>query len=284
MLTVNCFSPTFGRMPSSVAHQIPTHIQYVWEQMYFDGITIFTDGLVNDSALVKRVQSPIKIGWLREPRCLYPNVYEESINHIDDFSFILTYDKGLIEAYPRYYRYLPYGGTWIDKKDWRIFPKTKNVSMLFGEKRATNGHRLRHEIFEKLGYRYGIDYYGKYGTPTNYGQDTKMMVLKDYRFSIVIETCMENGLFTEILLDALAVGTIPIFWGAPDIGDYLDDDGILRFSTVDGLETILRFLEGKYESVYDELLSRAEFNLYTMKVFAITEDYLYGQYLKYLSA
>jgi len=282
MITINCFSPTFSRMPCSVAFQKSKYVQYVWERMDWSGITFFTDGLINDDRLVGMVNSPIKIGWLREPNCLYPEVYEASLNHVDNFAFVMTYDNDLIGSYSGKYRYVPYGGVWIDRKEWGIKPKTKNLSMLFGEKMATNGHRLRHEIYEHIGYRYGIEYYGKYGTPTNYSAETKLMVHQDYRFSIVTETCREDGLFTEILLDCFAAGTIPIFWGAPDIDKYFDGRGIYSFQDVGDLEHLLKTIAFDGEDIYNERLPYIENNLKMVDEYAVTEDWLFNAYIKHL--
>jgi hypothetical protein len=50
--------------------------------------------------------------------------------------------------------------------------------MLVGSKSTTEGHKIRHEIagmIEDEGYE--VDFYGIYGTPVSYGQETKLEVL-----------------------------------------------------------------------------------------------------------
>lgn len=51
--------------------------------------------------------------------------------------------------------------------------------------------------------------------------------LAPYRFSVVIENSREKGYFSEKLIDALMCRTVPIYWGAPDIGDYFDTEGMI---------------------------------------------------------
>jgi hypothetical protein len=75
-------------------------------------------------------------------------------------------------------------------------------------------------------------------TPIGYGQETKHAVLDNYCFSIA-ETCREDNLFTEWIVDCFALGTIPIFWGAPNIDRFFNAKGILQFDTVDRLYKIL---------------------------------------------
>ena len=49
-------------------------------------------------------------------------------------------------------------------------------------------------------------------------------------FSIAIENASYETYFTEKLLDCFATGTIPVYYGAPDIGDYFNKDGIIDLS------------------------------------------------------
>lgn len=271
-MLVNLFDDTFRHDTCSVAWKTPEHIEYVRDKMEFDGVTLFTDGYVNKLELIEQVETDIKIGWLREPKCLHPENYEgESIL---DF-IVLTYDSELIREGCTF---CPYGGIWIEQKDWQIRPKNRFLSMLYGSKTATEGHQLRHEIGENLS-PHLIQYFGYQGIPTDYSVQTKMRVLDDYLFSIVIETCREDNLFTEILLDCFVLGTGPIFWGAPNIGDFFNTDGILSFETIDELEGIVRTLN---RPLYDSMLEAIEENFYLAQEYAITEDWIYLNVLKEL--
>lgn len=279
MITVNLFDYNFGQSDTaySVAYQTPERVRYVRGLMEFHGITLFTDEYINNP-IVDQVQSKHKVGWLHEPRCLHPSTYKYSMQNMSKFDFIMTYDDMLLSEYHHKYRYSPYGGVWIDRKEWGIHPKHANISMLFGGKNTTDGHKLRHAIYDRLQeYPPQVHYYGLHGIPTDYSQQTKLKVLKDYRFSIVIETCRENGLFTEILLDCFAVGTIPIFWGAPDIDYFFNDDGIISFTSVDQLEAILPCLS---EGLYQEMLPHARENLELVEQYVAMEDWHYKHYYK----
>ena len=269
MLTINLFDANFKQSACSVAHQTPEHMWYTRDRIRWDGTTLFTDGHLFDDT-VDRVDSPMKIGWLREPRCLWPQHYEQAPTVVDKFDFILTYCEHLLKL-PGF-RFVPYGGIWIDRQHWGVRNKTRLVSMLYGSKLSTDGHKIRHAIADAAGDDFGIDYYGHRGQPTTYGPETKLLVLGDYMFSIVGETCRENNLFTEILLDCFAVGTIPIFWGAPNIGFYFNIDGMLVFETVSELLLILDRLSA---NLYRAMSAAAEENLVLAKRYAITEDWMY---------
>jgi hypothetical protein len=49
----------------------------------------------------------------------------------------------------------------------------------------------------------------------------KLDVLKKYRFAFAYENSRESGYITEKLWDCFAVGVVPIYWGAPNIEDYV---------------------------------------------------------------
>ena len=78
-----------------------------------------------------------------------------------------------------------------------------------------------------------------YGTGCNRGIQYKSEGLNDYCFSIAMENFDSDGLFTEKVLDCFLTGTIPIFYGAKNIGDYFNKDGFFQFETLGELQTIL---------------------------------------------
>ena len=81
---------------------------------------------------------------------------------------------------------------------------------------------------------------------------SKLDALKNHAFSVAIEnnTDVNDYYFTEKLTDCLITGTVPIYHGCPNIGEFFDMDGILTFSTQDELDNILKSLsEEKYNSM-----------------------------------
>lgn len=272
----NLFDSNFAHDNFSTAYQQSQHIQWVRDLPIFDGVTIFTDEWINNP-IVDRVQSRVKIGWLHEPYCLHSETYHNALKNLSKFDLMLSYWDGILD-YGDNTRLVVYAGTWVNKKDWGNKPKTKLCSMLIGNKMATEGHRIRHEIAEMItseGYK--VDFFGARGTPLGYGQATKYAVLQDYHFSLAIETCRENNLFSEWIVDCFALGTIPIFWGAPNIYDFFDTQGILQFDTVSRCEKILAGLSPK---LYKDRLPSVHNNLGLVEPYSITEDWLYWNVLR----
>lgn len=272
-LTINLFDYNFSQSVCSTEYQVPQHIRYTRGLMEWNGITIFTDAFIHNP-IVSQVKSPVKIGWLREPRCLHPPEYEaaERPDIQSQFDLVLTYDINLLKN-PKF-SFCPYAGTWIPKSHWGGTDKTRKISMLYGEKNTTAGHKLRHAIGEALNAS-GIHFYGAKGKPTTYSWQTKYEVLSEYRFSIVTETCCEYNLFSEILLDCFINKTIPIFWGCPNIGRYFDETGIIEFSTVAELKDIVSEIMRFGNKLYQKMTWPIEANYREAAKYAVTEDWMY---------
>lgn len=279
-MIINLFDANFAHDVCSIAGKVPQNIQYVRGLKEWDGITVFTDSYLRDKELIQSVSSPIKIGWQHEPQCLWPDNYR--IVDFDDppcLDFIMTYYEPLLSHSwegNHKYTFSPYGGVWIKQEHWGMRPKTKLISMLYGEKVSTAGHRIRHQIGDLYADLYPIDFYGSVrGQPVGYGPATKLQVLGDYKYTIVTETCRQDNLFTEILLDCFAVGTIPIFWGCPNIYKYFNWAGILGFDSFEQLDYLLDLVVKYGDDYYEACRESIEENLELVREYEITEDWQY---------
>ena len=274
MNRVNLFDYNFRDCPCSVFGKTPRKIEYVREQMNWDGMTIFTDEYINNP-IVDNVRSKYKIGWLHEPYCLHPTTYHRAVTNADKFDLILTYYKPFLSL-PGF-EFAPCCGIWVPRENWGIKPKTKLLSMLYGAKMATEGHRFRHILGDALEIAGAeVDFFDAKGTPTVYGWETKMMVLEDYRFTIVVEACNEDNNFGEPILDAFSLGTVPIQWGCPNVGEFFDIGGILKFETVDQL---LELIGGLTPELYESMMPSIGRNLELVEHYEITEDWIYDYVL-----
>jgi hypothetical protein len=80
----------------------------------------------------------------------------------------------------------------------------------------------------------------------------KIEGLRDFRFSIVIENSISGRYMTEKLIDAIATGTVPIYWGASYAKEVFGA-GMIAFDTVADLEKIIPTLTNE---LYEEMLPR----------------------------
>lgn len=262
MFEINLFDSNFVDQACSVALQTPCLMRYVRGQMNWLGITVFTDNFMY-SNLVDDVQSKYKIGWLHEGRCLHPENYDNIGLVKHKFDAIMTHDAALLSSGAPFVKTIR-GGSWVALDQWGMYPKTKNVSMILSDKIQLEGHKLRHAIAAA---GMPIDVYG----PQPFLGGNKALAYRDYRFAVVVEACREDTFFSEHLIDALAYGCVPIYWGCPNIGAYLD---VTPFVYIDDLRDLDRWMRGaKYERMYQMLYGYLVANQERARAYAITEDW-----------
>ena len=188
---------------------------------------------------------------------------------------------------------LLYGGTWLNKKSEKhadalgIFDETIltdipikkfNISFLTTSHRGICGYEMRHIIWNT---RHKINipttFYSSTRFPTltpstNTGKSSlrysntlhngflpndNKIALFDSQFSITVESSIESSYFTEKLIDCLLTKTVPIYWGCPNIGEYFDTRGMIRFTTH---EEMLNKINELDETSYAKMLPYIESN------------------------
>lgn len=200
---------------------------------------------------VKDITNPkIKIALLTECRLMDPVRYKFIEDNHNLFDYIVTYDDQLINKFFKKVIITPYGGTWVwPKEKQKIYKKTKICSYICSNKNYTKDQNMRINI---LDYFYknphsNIKLFGRGHNPLpenhEIGEyDGKILVLKDFAFSLVIENHVQDNYFSEKLLDCLLTGTIPIYHGCKKISEYFNMDGIITFKDKDDLIKIIQNL------------------------------------------
>ena len=276
MITVNLFDNNFahslgedGFFTASMGRK-PKLIEWVKDKTNFNGVTVFTDEMMFDP-IVDIVKSKYKIGWCQESPGIKPFVYEKIKEVENKFDYILTFHPDLLKRNSKKYILNLCGSSRIRDNDFKIYPKTKPISIIASDKAFTEGHRLRHEVIKRLE---GVDCWG-----SGYRHFTdKLDPLKDYMFSIAIMNVRIDNFFTEVLTDCLAVGTIPIFWGCPNIGDFFNPDGIIQFENINDLFNIKLSKE-----LYTSKLKAIKENMKIAKTLVSTDDIVAKNIIKLIN-
>ena len=97
--------------------------------------------------------------------------------------------------------------------------KERPLSVFCSAQGWTPEHRLRLAFVEHLKKELGedLDWFGNGVSPV----DEKWQGLAMFEHTLVLENRSDRGIFTEKILDAYLGLSVPIYWGAPDIGSYL---------------------------------------------------------------
>lgn len=247
-------------------------------------ISVFTEKDF-DSSFIELSKSKIKIAWIHECRSIHPWAYSGIIRKEveDKFDYIITYDEELLKRGGKYVLGPPPASSCIKKEDLGIHPKNKFMSFMASEtgrdvvvSYEAKGHFLRHIIADSLKKRnYDADYWGRAYNPFPRGQ--RITTLKDYYFSFAIMNASHKNYFTDILTDCFRAGTVPIFWGCENIGEFFNEKGIIRFETPKQLNNILSSLTVK--DYYDRMEYIQE-NFETVKKYFCTDDNFVNHLIK----
>ncbi|MEQ9260514.1 MAG: hypothetical protein RIG84_15615 [Roseovarius sp.] len=173
---------------------------------------------------------------MAEPAAIHRAYHRKVARIARRFHRVLSYDEALLARLPNGV-FFPYGSTWVP--GWRDLDLTKSAmcSLIASSKRSQEGHQLRHGIAEAAR-REGLDVAVMGQGYRPFGE--KSEGLAPFRYSVVIENVRERNCFTEKLIDALLCRTVPIYWGCPNIGDFMDPSGMILCETEAEIRAALR--------------------------------------------
>lgn len=218
-------------------------------------------------------------GWIAESSSIVPNIIAEVKSSIDyykkKFKYIFTHDKRIISVDPDFFKFTPPNCLpWIQNK--QIYEKSKLCSIIVSNKTQTSGHLYRLNALTRLP-KEEVDHFGRgFANELPWvinGESGKILALKDYYYSFAFENDNYPSIYCEKLTDCFATGTIPIFWGSPDIGDRFDGDGMIIYDENFKLEDLT-------EELYHSKKKHIENNFKLCMDLLSSEDYIYINYIK----
>jgi len=291
----------FGIPSSAELCSIPTKFSYCYnvQEGEYDLV------LLNDLDIEKYIDGEIKfskqvpvVARLLEQRDYFKG---KLMNKVKDnykmFHTILTFDKILLDTlpnakfcnaegitaftvFPNSMNVSPYypkiTGAFRVKDTIKIFPKTKfnRAVCITSAKAFLPGHNVRLNFINNS--KEKVDLYGRGIREI----ESKLDVLHNYAFSLAIEnnTSKDDYYFTEKLIECIVTGTIPIYYGCPNISEFFDLRGIIIFNTQEELNNILDNLN---EEKYNSMLEFAKINFEkAIKYYVLDNDSLYNLHLK----
>lgn len=241
-------------------------------------IKVFMDTEIYPGVKYEKKPGETKVAWVCESRTIFHGTSiprDTWLNNIDkiceNYDVVFTSEKAMLSQHPKLqFAYAGSNLPWIKqrKEDFDV-EKSKICSIVASSKNYAYGHKLRHAIVEQ--FPDIVDVYGTInGGKRLQGVDLwdKSPGLQDYLFTFVIENDSYSTYYTEKLTDAFMTATIPIYWGAPDIGDIFDINGMIILTPDLDLNTLsFDLYESKMESVMNNYKKCIELEM--------ADDYLY---------
>ena len=110
--------------------------------------------------------------------------------------------------------------------------------------------------------------------------DKAMNIYKDYKFVIAFENSSSLGYISEKILLPLSVGSIPIYWGAPDVKDYINPECFINVNDFDSFEDCIEYVKkvDNDDELYQKYIN-AKPILPNSKLYQMSNDEI-GKFLK----
>jgi len=271
-LVDSCFRH-IGQPHSLQGYDAPKHI--TWDRGgYYRDITVYSDHFLPNAHLDNN-DSRIQCAWLIEPNVINTRGYTAVKAHHEHYDYIISHDMQFLSLFPEGKRvFCPASGSSLYGHEWQLYPKSKLVCTVVGTKKSAVGHRLRYEVVQKLGHK--MDIVGRGFKP--FAPDKKAETLAPYMYQVCIHNTPVGDYWSDILLDCIATGTVPIVWGSHYLSKYFDMGGIITFDTVEQLEKILGEIgEDDYRKRGASILHN---HLLAERKYKVVEDYLYETFFK----
>jgi hypothetical protein len=254
----HAYSSTLWKKPSN----------FTWAKNETRDITCFVDEAIIEELINNKNRIKKKIGWIVESSAIIPQTveyikkYHKEISQ--SFDFIITHDNSIVCLAENFY-YLPPSGYWIENP--QCYAKDRLCSMITSNKSQCDGHVHRLQLAKKLQNK--LDLFGRGIKDFNIKEDA----LSDYMFSVTMENASYSGYWSEKILDCFACGTIPIYYGDPDIGDHFNKDGIIILD--DSFDPSMLSSElylSKQDAIIDNFERCLKYN--------VIEDIMWQKYIK----
>lgn len=107
--------------------------------------------------------------------------------------------------------------------------KSAGLSVICSDKALTVGHRRRLDFVGRLAKQVPLDRFGRGFRPL----PDKWEGLAPYRYSVAVENSRHPHYWTEKIADCFLAGTVPIYWGAPNIADYFPREAMIVLDSLD---------------------------------------------------
>lgn len=123
---------------------------------------------------------------------------------------------------------------------------------------------IRNNFYDLLSNYKPIDSPGKFRNNTTWKtskhqswQESKISFQKNYKFSIAFENSSSTGYTSEKIIHAFMAGTIPIYWGNPEIGKEFNTRSFINCHDCNSLEEVVeRVIEiDNNDQLYHKMLS-----------------------------
>lgn len=197
----------------------------------------------------------------------------------DAYRKVFTYDHRIVDGKKYIFSLLPYA---FENTDLVCFPKEKSKLIAFvatnfdEDSEKVSLYPMRREVIKWFleNHPDDIEIYGRgwenlESQLSPMGQrsllkcnrgiiDDKIKALLPIRFTLVLENASHPGYISEKIFDAMKAGSVPIYYGAPNVTDYIPADTFIDYRNFSSLDELYDFVKNMPEDVYQTYLNNIQ--------------------------
>lgn len=126
-------------------------------------------------------------------------------------------------------------------------------------------NNLRKDVFDKLSEYKQVSSFGKLfnNTGIRVNMQQKNSIQSKSKFSLVIESCFNDGFITEKIMHSLRSGSIPIYFGTSKITKYFNSKRFINANDFNNeIDKVIEYVKkvDNDEKIYKEIISQPIFN------------------------
>lgn len=223
--------------------------------------------------VLRRVPMQNRILIIQEPPVVSPKSYNKHFHRY--FSKVLTWNPDLVDD--RKYYDFKYPQPIPGKMYFVPFSQKKMFTQISGNKKGVGDNELYSERRKVIDFfesnNIDFEFYGvgweKEKLSSYKGKtDNKLKTLSQYKYSFTFENCSGlKGYVTEKIFDCFFAGTVPIYWGAEDIENYIPEECYIDYRKFKSIEEVVDYCQKLTEEEYEKYRVAAK-------------NYLNGDYFK----
>lgn len=123
---------------------------------------------------------------------------------------------------------------------------------------SNDNAQYRKNLFHKISIYKNVDAGGKVYNNIGERVESKIDFERWHRFSMACENSMHIGYSTEKIVQSFAAGTVPIYWGDPEVGKIFNEKAFINVMRYENLDEVIDVIEkiDNDENLYFEMLSQ----------------------------
>lgn len=176
---------------------------------------------------------------------------------------------------------------WLNKLIIRFFYGSAVKDVFFARRKAIN----------YLAQKNDFDLYGHGWDKINYKDpdysvikkvwrgavDNKFETLRNYKFTLCFENAVFPGYITEKIFDAIFAGSVPIYYGAPDIKAHIPEAAFIDFRDFKNYDELYEYISNMDEEKYSKYLEAMSQFIQSEACHKFSQEYYAEEILKILN-